>query len=83
MTQYFPCMRAATIVEGRLEKYYQDHCLMEQAYIRSNKQTIRDLINEQLGKLGEKILVRRFVRFRVGEGVCGPIPVVVVSQVTA
>src|SRR5712692_3736980 len=62
-----PEQALAKIVEGRLEKYFQDHCLMEQAYIRSNKQTVHDLINEQLGKLGERIVVRRFVRFRVGE----------------
>ena len=56
------------IVTGRLEKYYQTNCLLDQPYIRADKQTIRDLVNEQLGKLGERIVVRRFVRFRVGEG---------------
>jgi len=56
------------IVAGRLEKYYQTNCLLDQPYIRADKQTIRDLINEQIGKLGEKIVVRRFIRYRVGEG---------------
>jgi elongation factor Ts len=56
------------IVAGQLEKYFQTVCLLEQAYIRSNKQTVQELITEQVGKLGEKIVVRRFTRYRVGEG---------------
>src|SRR5688572_15717743 len=56
------------IVSGRLEKYYETVCLLEQPYIREPKRTIQDLVNEQLGKLGEKIVVRRFTRYRVGEG---------------
>ena len=54
---------------GRLEKYFQTNCLLDQPYIRSDKQTVRDLINEVVGKLGERIVVRRFTRYRVGEGV--------------
>jgi elongation factor Ts len=56
------------IVAGQLEKYYETVCLLEQPYIRQPKQTIQDLITETIGKLGEKIVVRRFIRFRVGEG---------------
>lgn len=56
------------IVEGRLEKYFQTVCLLDQPYIRADKQSVRDLITEQIGKLGEKIVVRRFTRYRVGEG---------------
>jgi elongation factor Ts len=56
------------IVAGMIEKYYETNCLLEQPYIRSTKQTIQDLITETVGKLGEKIVVRRFSRFRVGEG---------------
>jgi elongation factor Ts len=56
------------IVNGMIEKYYETNCLLEQPYIRANKQTIQELITETVGKLGEKIVVRRFSRFRVGEG---------------
>ncbi len=55
------------IVEGRLKKFYSEVCLLEQAYIRDDKHTIRDLLNELAGKVGERIVVRRFVIFRVGE----------------
>src|SRR5713226_3248073 len=56
------------IVAGRVEKYYQMNCLLDQPYIRADKQTVRDLINEVVGRLGERIVVRRFTRYRVGEG---------------
>jgi elongation factor Ts len=56
------------IVTGQLEKYFETVCLLEQAYIRANKQTVQELITEAVGKLGEKIVVRRFTRYRVGEG---------------
>jgi elongation factor Ts len=63
-----PEQALSKIVDGRLEKFFQDNCLLEQQYIRSNKQTVLELINEQVGKLGERIVVRRFTRYRVGEG---------------
>jgi elongation factor Ts len=55
------------IVEGKLEKFYQENVLLEQPYIRDPEKTVGDLINEAVIKLGEKIVVRRFARFRVGE----------------
>lgn len=55
------------IVSGRLEKFYQEICLLEQPYIRDAEKTVKDLINEYIAKLGENIVVRRFVRFRLGE----------------
>ena len=55
------------IVEGRLEKFFESECLMDQAFVKDDKLKIRDLINEKLTRLGEKIVLRRFVRFRVGE----------------
>lgn len=55
------------IVSGRLEKFYQEVCLLEQPYIRDAEKTVKDLINEYIAKLGENIVVRRFVRFRLGE----------------
>jgi len=55
------------IVFGRLEKFYQDVCLLEQPYIRDAEKKVKDLINEYIAKLGENIVVRRFTRFRLGE----------------
>jgi elongation factor Ts len=55
------------IVEGRMEKFYQTTCLLEQPYIRDPQRTVRDLLNEAISKLGENIVIRRFVRFRLGE----------------
>ncbi|GFN23859.1 MAG: translation elongation factor Ts [Thermoanaerobacteraceae bacterium] len=56
------------IVEGRLEKFYQEACLMEQPFIKDMERTVKDLIAEKIAKLGENIEVRRFVRFELGEG---------------
>ncbi len=55
------------IVEGRLEKFYEDVVLLDQPWIKDSDRKIGDLIHEIIGKLGEKIEVKRFVRFRVGE----------------
>ncbi|HBT47780.1 MAG TPA: elongation factor Ts [Peptococcaceae bacterium] len=56
------------IVEGRLEKFYQEACLLEQPFIKDMDRTVKDLIAEKIAKLGENIEVRRFVRFELGEG---------------
>jgi elongation factor Ts len=56
------------IVDGRIEKYYQEVCLLEQAYIRDDSKTCEQLIKEMIGKIGENIQVRRFVRYEMGEG---------------
>ena len=56
------------IVDGRMEKYFQEICLMEQSYIRDDSQTCEQLIKELIGKIGENIKVRRFVRYEMGEG---------------
>ncbi|HDK36544.1 MAG TPA: translation elongation factor Ts [Bacteroidetes bacterium] len=55
------------IVEGKLEKYYQEVCLLEQNYIREPENTIKDLLTEIISKLGENIIIRRFVRYQLGE----------------
>jgi elongation factor Ts len=55
------------IVEGRIEKFYQNNCLLEQPYVRDPQRSIKDLVTEAIAKLGENIIVRRFVRFRMGE----------------
>jgi len=54
------------IVEGYLKKYKEETVLMNQAYVRDGSMTVKDLINEQVIKLGEKIIVRRFVRWELG-----------------
>ncbi|HEY8424119.1 MAG TPA: translation elongation factor Ts [Clostridia bacterium] len=56
------------MVEGRIKKYYKEVCLMEQDYVKDPSKTIKDLIAEAVGKIGEKISIRRFVRMEVGEG---------------
>lgn len=55
------------IVEGRMEKFYATVVLMDQPFIKDETKTIADLIHEKVAKLKEKIVVRRFVRYRVGE----------------
>lgn len=55
------------IVEGRVAKYKKEVCLMQQAYIRNEDLTIKDLIMENVGSLGENIIVRRFQRWELGE----------------
>jgi len=55
------------IVEGKLNKFYEQACLLEQPYIRDDKLKVKDLLNELVAKTGEKIVIRRFVRFQLGE----------------
>ncbi len=58
------------IVEGKLEKFFGDTCLLDQVFIGKDadqKRTIKDLVTEKIAKVGENIVVRRFVRFQVGE----------------
>ena len=57
----------AKMVEGRLNKFYEQRCLMNQPYIRNDDITIADLLSDLVAKMGEKIIVRRFVRYQVGE----------------
>ena len=57
---------AEKIVEGRLEKYFQENCLLEQVFVKNPDQTIDELITELTAKIGEKISVRRFERFVLG-----------------
>lgn len=55
------------IVEGKLKKFYEENCLLEQPYIRDSNITVRELIAQTIAKLGENIRVRRFVRFQLNE----------------
>ena len=55
------------IVQGKLEKYFQEFCLLEQPFIKDEDRTVKQRIDETIAKLGENITVKRFVRFRLGE----------------
>lgn len=57
------------MVEGRIEKYYKEICLLDQPYIKDPDQSISDLITAKIAKIGENISVRRFVRYQLGEGI--------------
>ena len=56
------------MVEGRIKKYYKEVCLLEQDFVKDPSKSIGTVINETVAKIGEKISVRRFVRYEVGEG---------------
>jgi elongation factor Ts len=56
------------MVEGRIKKYYKDVCLMEQDFVKDTSKTISQIINEAILTIGEKISIRRFVRYEMGEG---------------
>jgi elongation factor Ts len=56
------------MVEGRVSKFYEENCLMEQAYIKDPDKTVDQLLNEMVAQIGESINIRRFVRFELGEG---------------
>lgn len=55
------------IVEGRLKKFYEENCLLEQLYVKDNDMTINDLVKQSIAKIGENIVIRRFCRFVLGE----------------
>ena len=55
------------MVEGRLNKFYQENCLLEQAYIKDPDKKVKDLLTELIATLGENISIKRFVRFAIGE----------------
>ena len=57
------------MVEGRVDKYYKENCLLEQAFIKDPDKSVTDVINAQISKIGENIVVRRFVRYQLGEGI--------------
>ena len=57
------------IVEGRLKKYFAEVCLMEQPYIREQKMSVDKLLKELIVKTGENVVIRRFARFELGEGI--------------
>ncbi|SFR01649.1 translation elongation factor Ts [Desulfoscipio geothermicus] len=56
------------MVEGRLEKFYKEICLLEQPFIKDTDKTVKQLVTEKIAKIGENISIRRFVRYELGEG---------------
>lgn len=63
-----PAQIVEKMIEGRISKFYKENCLMDQEYVKDGSKTITQLVNEAVGQIGEKITVRRFVRFEMGEG---------------
>ncbi|MCC6966429.1 MAG: translation elongation factor Ts [Nitrospira sp.] len=55
------------IVEGKLEKFYQENCLLEQGFIKDPSVVIKDLLAQQIAKIGENMNIRRFTRFQLGQ----------------
>ncbi|MFQ5991115.1 MAG: translation elongation factor Ts [Nitrospiraceae bacterium] len=55
------------IVDGKLEKFFQDSCLLEQTFIKDATLTIQDLLSEKISKIGENISIRRFTRYQLGQ----------------
>lgn len=55
------------IVEGKLEKFYQENCLLEQSFIKDPAVIIKDLVSQKIAKIGENMNIRRFTRFQLGE----------------
>jgi len=61
-----PAQIVEKIVTGRVEKFYKEVCLMEQAFVKNPEVSVQDMLNELIAKMGENISVKRFVRFQVG-----------------
>jgi elongation factor Ts len=57
------------IVDGKIEKVYSENCLLEQAFIKNPDLTIRELLKSKISELGENLVIRRFVRYAVGEDI--------------
>ena len=57
------------MVEGRIEKYFKEVCLLDQPFIKDGEKTINDVVLEATVKMGEKVSIRRFTRYQLGEGI--------------
>ena len=55
------------MVEGRLTKFYQENCLVDQTFIKDQEKKISDILSESISTLGENISIRRFIRYAIGE----------------
>ena len=56
------------IVEGRLHKFYEENVLLDQPFVKDSAKTVGELVTEKVAKTGEKITIRRFTRYKMGEG---------------
>lgn len=56
------------IVDGQIGKYYSEHCLLEQKFVKDDKKTIEQVLSELIAKIGENVKIRRFTRYELGEG---------------
>ncbi len=63
-----PAHIADRIVEGRMSKFYEEVCLLEQKFVKDDKKTVRQVVTDAIAKIGENIKVRRFTRYVLGEG---------------
>lgn len=61
-----PAAAIQKIIEGKLESYYSQNCLLDQPFVKNPKQTVKDILTEKIAKLGENMQIRRFVRFQLG-----------------
>lgn len=61
-----PAALAEKIIAGKLQQFYRENCLLEQAFVKDETRTVQQVVEEQVAKLGEKIVVGRFARFQVG-----------------
>jgi elongation factor Ts len=68
MNEGKPANIAEKMVAGRIEKFYKQVCLLEQPFIKDPDKTVQDIVNEKIAMIGEKISIRRFVRYEMGEG---------------
>jgi elongation factor Ts len=57
------------MIQGRIDKYFKEICLLEQPFIKDPDKTVQQLVTEKIAKIGENISIRRFVRFELGEGI--------------
>jgi len=62
-----PAAALPKIVEGKLEKFYQENCLLEQSFIKDPSVTVKDLVAQKISKIGENMNIRRFTRFQLGQ----------------
>jgi elongation factor Ts len=61
-----PAAAVGKIVEGKLNKYLSENCLLEQAYVKNPDQTVQEVLTEKIAKMGENMVIRRFARFQIG-----------------
>lgn len=62
-----PAQAAEKIIEGKLDKWFAQMCLLDQAFVKNQEQTVSELVSEKIAKLGENIVVRRFMRYQLGD----------------